>query len=570
MIRITRNLMVGGFLSLAVLAGASVFAALPARADYQSGVDAYYKGDFRAAYDAWLPLAEAGDAVAQNSLGALYDHGLGVTEDNLEAARWYEMAAQQGMPLAMRNLGTQYATGHGLPYDLEAAKQWYERAAAAGDQQSVALLNHLRPSTAPVDASAAAVTPTFTTPSVTGNLAEPGEAAVAPEATSSIADSSGSDDLVIADAPTVAPAAPVSDAPIALDLGSETVTMPATGAATTPQPAPAQPVAAQPAAVQQAAVTPVAPSTRTDGNWLIGQWQGPSLGCPQAGGVEFTDTETLSWFDGQVAVRLSSTYQIAGDNIVVTATGGDGVPQQYTYQRGGADKMIIVSIPTSMPKSLLGIAYRRCGPAPAVTQAASAAAPAAAPVAADPSPVPAATPIISAAPAASTPAASTAAPTTTSEYSLAEEPVVGNATAAAGWKAFEQGQYEQALATFKSLGEAGDTNMQVIVGNIYDYGQGVPQDDVQAMQWYLMAAERGNPKGQYQAGALYYRSQGVPQDLIESYRWLTLAAEGPSAGMASQSSNLQAKTLLNTVASEMSAADIATAKALAKKSKKKN
>lgn len=121
MIRITRNLWVSGFLGLAVLAGST---ALPAHADYQSGVDAYYKGDFRAAYDAWLPLAEAGDPVAQNSLGALYDHGLGVIEDNAEAARWYEMAAQQGFPLAMRNIGNQYATGHGVPFDLEAAKQW--------------------------------------------------------------------------------------------------------------------------------------------------------------------------------------------------------------------------------------------------------------------------------------------------------------------------------------------------------------------------------------------------------------------------------------------------------------
>ena len=110
--------------------------------------------------------------------------------------------------------------------------------------------------------------------------------------------------------------------------------------------------------------------------------------------------------------------------------------------------------------------------------------------------------------------------------------------------------------------------MQVIVGNIYDYGQGVPQDDVQALQWYLMAAERGNTKGQYQAGVLYYRSQGVPQDLIESYRWLALAAEGPSPGMASDpahATGIQARNLLGEVAAGMSTADSAKAKALVKK-----
>lgn len=572
MIRITRNLMVGGFLSLAVLAGTTVFAALPAWADYQTGVDAYYKGDFHAAYEAWLPLAEAGDAVAQNSIGALFDHGLGVTEDNAEAARWYEMAAQQGLPLAMRNLGTQYATGHGVPFDLELAQQWYEKGAAAGDQQSAALLNHLRPaSPTPTDTAAVAAVPAFTTPNVTGNLAEPVDTAAPVSATPDAAADSG--DLIIADAPTAAPVAPASDAPIALDLGNDTVTMPAASAA---QATTTQPVAAQPAAIQQAAVTPAAPvPARTDGNWLVGQWQGPSLGCPTGGGVEFTDTETLSWFDGQVAVRLNSTYKISGDNIVVTATGGDGVPQQYTYQRSGPDKIIIVSIPPTMPKSLLGIAYRRCGAAPAATTQAAAIAPAAPAAATAPSPVPASTPIIGAVPSAATSTPASTAPaagTASSSYSLAEEPV-GNATAQAGWKAFEQGQYEQALGIFKSLGEAGDSNMQVIVGNIYDYGQGIPQDDVQALQWYLMAAERGNPKGQYQAGVLYYRSQGVPQDLIESYRWLTLAAEGPSAGLASdpsQSATLQARNLLNQVGSEMNSADIAKAKALAKKSRKKS
>lgn len=560
MIRITRNLMVGGFLGLAVLTGTSLLAALPARADYQSGVDAYYRGDFSAAYNAWLPLAEAGDAVAQNSLGALYDHGLGVTEDNAEAARWYELAAQQGLPLAMRNLANQYATGHGMPFDLEAAKQWYERAAAAGDQQSAALLSHLRPAAPPPSDSTAAA-PVFATPNVTGNLAEPAE--VATGTSPAVTGTAGGDDLVIPGVPAApVPAAIDAAAPIALDLGNETVTMPATGTAATN----IQPAAVGQTAVQQAAVIPAAPaSARTDGNWLVGQWQGPSLGCPKGGGVEFTDAETLSWFDGQVAVRLSTSYKIAGDNIVVMAAGSDGVPQEYTYQRSGPDKMIIVGIPPTMPKSLLGIAYRRCGPAPAVTQSAAVTPAAPAVVTA----VPPATPIIGSTgsmPAVSTPAASG------TEYSIAEAPT-GSVNAAAAWKAFEDGQYEQALGIFKSLGEAGNTNMQVIVGNIYDYGQGVPQDDVQALQWYLMAAERGNAKGQYQAGVLYYRSQGVPQDLIESYRWLTLAAEGPSPGMASdpaQAIGVQAKNLLGEVAASMSSADIAKAKALAKKSRKKN
>lgn len=555
-------------------------AALPAWADYQSGVDAYYKGDFKAAYDAWLPLAEAGDAVAQNSLGALYDHGLGVPEDNAEAARWYEMAAQQGMPLAMRNLGNQYATGHGVTYDINLAQQWYEKAAALGDQQSAALLAHLRPATTPpVDTTAATPLPAFNAPTTTGNLAEPVDDG-APAATQS-ADTGGSS-LVIPDAPAAAPvaAAPSSDAPIALDLGNSTVTMPATSEAA----AAAQPVAAAP--VQQASVTPVQPAApRADGNWLIGQWQGPSLGCPKGGGIEFNDSETLSWFDGQVAVRLAAAYQISGDNIVVTATGSDGTPQQYTYQRSGADKMIIVSIPQSMPKSLLGIAYRRCGAAPSATQSAAAApaAPATVPIIgggtgeapvlpASTQPATAVQPTDPAAVAAEPAVQPAPAAGAASQYSLNEQANLGKGAAASdekvasGWAAFEQGNYEEALTIFKSQAEAGNTNMQVLVGNMYDYGQGVPQDDVQALQWYLMAASKGDIKGQYQAANLYSTSPTVPKNNIEAYRWASLAAKGPAGDRTA----IWAQQLLSVLTANMSEDEIDDAKSLAKKSVKTN
>ncbi len=39
----------------------------PAKADYQTGVDAYNNRDFKAAMVEWQPLAEAGDATAQNA-----------------------------------------------------------------------------------------------------------------------------------------------------------------------------------------------------------------------------------------------------------------------------------------------------------------------------------------------------------------------------------------------------------------------------------------------------------------------------------------------------------------------
>ncbi len=118
----------------------------PARSDYQTGVDAYSDGNFKLALQEWMPLAEGGDATAQNSVGALYDHGLGLDEDDATAAYWYQLAADQSLPLAMRNLANMYAGGHGVPFDQALAESWYEKAARMGDPVSIKRMAALRPS----------------------------------------------------------------------------------------------------------------------------------------------------------------------------------------------------------------------------------------------------------------------------------------------------------------------------------------------------------------------------------------------------------------------------------------
>jgi hypothetical protein len=50
-------------------------------------------------------------------------------------------------------------------------------------------------------------------------------------------------------------------------------------------------------------------------------WQGPSLGCPPNGGLEFAPDQTLSYYGGQIAARLKARYEVAGDRVTVTSTG---------------------------------------------------------------------------------------------------------------------------------------------------------------------------------------------------------------------------------------------------------
>jgi len=75
--------------------------------------------------DALRVRAEAGDAIAQNDLGLIYDNGRGVPEDDAEAVRWYRLAADQGVVVAQYNLGVMYERGEGVPQDNAEAVRWY-------------------------------------------------------------------------------------------------------------------------------------------------------------------------------------------------------------------------------------------------------------------------------------------------------------------------------------------------------------------------------------------------------------------------------------------------------------
>jgi len=80
-------------LTLAVLLGS---AGVSWSADFQKGFAAYQSGDYATALREWKPLAEQGNAVAQFSLGVMYELGRGVPQNHEIALKWYRLAAEQG------------------------------------------------------------------------------------------------------------------------------------------------------------------------------------------------------------------------------------------------------------------------------------------------------------------------------------------------------------------------------------------------------------------------------------------------------------------------------------------
>src|SRR6185436_13709648 len=123
----------GALKSMMVAVGLMVGLAAPAASNsFEDGVAAYEKGDYTTALQLWLPLATAGDAMAQIRVAALYADGRGVTRDYAEAAKWFRRAADQGNARAQFNLATMFGHGQGVPQSHVEAVKWYRLAADQG------------------------------------------------------------------------------------------------------------------------------------------------------------------------------------------------------------------------------------------------------------------------------------------------------------------------------------------------------------------------------------------------------------------------------------------------------
>jgi hypothetical protein len=94
----------------------------------------------------------------------------------------------------------------------------------------------------------------------------------------------------------------------------------------------------------------------------------------------------------------------------------------------------------------------------------------------------------------------------------------------AGMEATTRGDYATALREWRPLAEKGSTSAQYNLGLMHANGWGVPQDSVQARQWYEKAAAQGDASAQTTLGGLYETGMGVPQDYVQARQWWEKAA----------------------------------------------
>jgi TPR repeat protein len=117
-------------------------------------------GDYAKALPPLQKAADAGDAVALNNLGVLYEKGLGVAQNYAQARQWFQKAAEAGNYHAMENLGHLYEKGLGVAQDYPQARRWFQKAADAGNAGARQALARLPSITSPMPASQASANPT--------------------------------------------------------------------------------------------------------------------------------------------------------------------------------------------------------------------------------------------------------------------------------------------------------------------------------------------------------------------------------------------------------------------------
>ena len=116
-----------------------------------------------------------------------------------------------------------------------------------------------------------------------------------------------------------------------------------------------------------------------------------------------------------------------------------------------------------------------------------------------------------------------------------------------------------AAATFDetmAAAKQGEAYAQYNLGVMYAMGEGVPENDVEAVKWYRKAAVQGEAKAQSNLGFMYATGAGVPENSIRAYVWWSM---GKTQGHTGASNNLE------TLKPQMTKQQIADGQALATK-----
>jgi TPR repeat protein len=83
----------------------------------------------------------------------------------------------------------------------------------------------------------------------------------------------------------------------------------------------------------------------------------------------------------------------------------------------------------------------------------------------------------------------------------------------------------EALKHLKPAAEQRNVYAETLLAGMYENGYGVARDHKEAVKWYRLAALQGYAEAQLGLGCMYLKGHGVPQDDAEALRWFRFGAE---------------------------------------------
>lgn len=89
----------------------------------------------------------------------------------------------------------------------------------------------------------------------------------------------------------------------------------------------------------------------------------------------------------------------------------------------------------------------------------------------------------------------------------------------AGRDAANRGDYSKAIAEWKPLAQAGDSEAQYLMGRLYANGDGVSRNYKEAFRWFEKAGRQGHKKAQGALSKMYKYGDGVKANAKLSDQW---------------------------------------------------
>ncbi|CAK0744128.1 conserved hypothetical protein [Gammaproteobacteria bacterium] len=100
--------------------------------NFSSGIAAFEAKHFSKAMQLLSPFTVQGNAEAQYRVAIMFQNGLGMARNELQAYRWMKAAAEQNHGLAQHGLGFMYLYGECVAMNHTMAAHWFQRAAEQG------------------------------------------------------------------------------------------------------------------------------------------------------------------------------------------------------------------------------------------------------------------------------------------------------------------------------------------------------------------------------------------------------------------------------------------------------